>query len=209
MKSGLFGLALAGFVTAAHANPNPPVDCNCVTNLPALQTNGCQGIVPDLCLLATNCFSPAVIIGSPGYCSQSPPPDTIVGPGTTSLLFTVMDSQSNTVQCVVPFTVNPPPSSFSLICVSNKTVQCGSGWTFDVPTWVTTCCDTNNVLVWESGTVTNGTCPQIITRSWHADDACLNYSDCSQTVTVVDTTPPSVICNTNNLVPNGDFESFV
>ena len=43
-------------------------------------------------------------------------------------------------------------------------------------------------------TVTNGACPQVITRTWTLTDLCGNSSAWSQTVTVVDTTPPAVGC---------------
>ena len=40
--------------------------------------------------------------------------------------------------------------------------------------------------------VTNGICPMLITRTWLATDACTNTATCSQTVTVVNTTPPII-----------------
>lgn len=39
-------------------------------------------------------------------------------------------------------------------------------------------------------TVTNGLCPQVITRIWRATDGCGNTATCTQTVTMVDTRPP-------------------
>src|SRR4051812_41896873 len=109
----LFGLHSAA---RTQAQSQPPVDCNCVLKLAALRTNACQGFVPDLCLLATNCFSPFVTVGSPGYCSQTPPPGTPVGPGTTSITFTVVDNQGLATQCIVPFTVTPVGCTFTLLC---------------------------------------------------------------------------------------------
>src|SRR5271169_2195011 len=104
-------LAAISYSSAGHlpAQSVPPVDCRCVAKLQALQTNACQAIVPDLCAIATNCYSPLVIVGSPGYCNQTPPAGTLVGPGTTYIFFTVTDSQGTSAQCVVPFTVTPAP----------------------------------------------------------------------------------------------------
>ena len=90
-------------------------------------------------------------------------------------------------------------------CPTNKTVQCGSKWTFDQPA-ASSCCASNfsgtttNVLITSIGAVTNGVCPQIITNTWLISDACGHTTTCSQTVTVVDTTPPVINCPTNAVV---------
>src|SRR5260221_14045195 len=46
------------------------------------------------------------------------------------------------------------------------------------------------------------------TRTWAAIDACNNTNTCSQTVTVVDTTPPSITCVTNKSVECGSAWTF-
>jgi hypothetical protein len=194
----LIALFIAG--TRTHAQSPPAVDCNCVLKLPALRTNACQAFVPDLCLLATNCFSTNVTIGSPGYCGQTPAPGTPVGPGTTYITFTVVDNLGTASQCVVPFVVTPAQGClFTLICASNKTVQCGSTWNFNPPTWTNACSPppgtpSNGVVITIIGTVTNGTCPQIITRTWQGVDDCGYHDQCSQSVTIVDTIPPVLNC---------------
>ncbi|PWU20576.1 MAG: hypothetical protein C5B50_03685 [Verrucomicrobia bacterium] len=85
-----------------------------------------------------------------------------------------------------------------VICPTNKTVVCGSSWTFDSPS-ATTCCTNGfvnpdgtvtNVLITPTGTVTNGICPQTITETWTITDACGNTTNCSQTVTVQPCVPP-------------------
>ena len=80
-------------------------------------------------------------------------------------------------------------------CPTNKTVQCGSKWSFDLPT-ASSCCGTN-VSIIPTGTVTNGTCPKLITQTWSISDGCGNSNVCNQTVTVVDTTPPTISCPAN------------
>jgi hypothetical protein len=182
---------------------NAVVDCNCLANLPGLQTNGCPAYVPDLCALAANCFGTNML---PGSCLQNPPPNSLAGPGTNVISLMVMDQQSNMVFCAVDFVVTPPPNpTLSLTCSPAKTVSCGSGWMFDEPIVNTTCCDplmTVNVV----GNTTSGVCPQIITRTWQVTNACGLSANCSQTVAVVDTNPPVTLCSGVNLVPNGDFE---
>jgi hypothetical protein len=194
----LLALLFAG--ASMQAQSPPPVDCNCVLKLTALRTNACQAFIPDLCLLATNCFSSNVSIGSPGYCSQTPAAGTPVGPGTTYITFTVVDILGTAAQCVVPFVVTPAGCTLSLLCASNKTVECGTAWTFDPPTWTNACVPppgtpSNGVVVSVVSTVTNGTCPQVITRTWLGVDDCQYHDQCSQTITVVDTTPPFLDCN--------------
>ena len=84
------------------------------------------------------------------------------------------------------------PSGSSVICPTNKTVECGSAWTFDEPTVIGPCGGTNaNITVLTI--VTNGTgCSQTITCTWQVSDTCGGSAQCSQTVTVVDTTPPAM-----------------
>jgi hypothetical protein len=85
------------------------------------------------------------------------------------------------------------------ICASlltNKTVPCGSAWSFDVPLVLDACCGTNVTLTILS-TVTNGTCPRTITRTWRATDCASNSATWSQSITLVDTIPPVMTCPTN------------
>ena len=201
-------LAALLWAPLSHAQPVPPVDCNCVLKLPALRTNACVAYVPDLCMLATNCFSTFVTVGAPGYCSQTPAAGTPVGPGTTYISFTVTDNQGTAAQCLVPFVVTPAAGcTLSMICSSNKTVECGTQWSFNPPTWTNACAPpagtpSNGVVLTIISTVTNGTCPEVITRTWQGVDDCGYHDQCSQTVTVVDTTAPQIncICLTNNAV---------
>ena len=94
-----------------------------------------------------------------------------------------------------------------LTCATNKTVQCGTAWTFDAPT-VSDSCSGTNLTVSILSTVTNGVCPRFITRTWKATDACGNTNTCIQIVTVVDTTPPVLTCATNKTVQCGKAWNF-
>lgn len=89
--------------------------------------------------------------------------------------------------------------SSTLVCATNKVVQCGSNWSFDPPVVAAPCNGTNSALA-ILGTVTNGVCPAVVTRTWLVVDACGRTNTCSQTVTIVDTTPPVIICPTNMVV---------
>jgi hypothetical protein len=103
------------------------------------------------------------------------------------------------------------PNALVLVCSSNKTVQCGSQWTFDPPSLVSTNCGgATPPVIAVISTVTNvtGNCSQTITRTWQATDCCGNTGTCSQIVTVVDTTPPVITCASNRTVECGAQWSF-
>src|SRR5262249_60642208 len=91
-----------------------------------------------------------------------------------------------------------PPN---LVCGPNKEVQCGTDWAFDIPT-ATDKCDLNNVLIEVVSTVTNVAaprCPKLfsVTRTWRSTDTCGNAAFCNQTVNVVDTQPPNIVCGSS------------
>ncbi len=80
-----------------------------------------------------------------------------------------------------------------VITVADKTVECGSGWDFG-PVSATDAC--SGVVVPEVvGTVTTSTgpCSSTVERTWRATDTCGNAAEAKQTVTVMDTTPPTII----------------
>jgi hypothetical protein len=74
-----------------------------------------------------------------------------------------------------------------------KIVECGDAWSFDTPSVLDACYGSNATLM-VLNTVTNHGYPQVITRTWEATDSCSNRATLSQTVTVVDTTPPVLTC---------------
>jgi hypothetical protein len=81
-------------------------------------------------------------------------------------------------------------SAPTISCNTNKTVQLGSDWSFDVPTATDTCGATITIV----STLTNVTCGNSFsaTRTWQATDPCGNSAQCSQRVSVIDTTAPSI-----------------
>ena len=76
------------------------------------------------------------------------------------------------------------------------------------PTAFDACCGTN-VTITIVSTVQNGTfCNNSQTRTWRATDCCSNSVTCSQTVTIIDTTPPVITCATNFTVSAGTPWNF-
>ncbi|MBI5383844.1 MAG: CHRD domain-containing protein [Verrucomicrobia bacterium] len=114
--------------------------------------------------------------------------------GTIRRTHTVMDDCTNSASCVQIITVQdttPPVIS----CGPSQTLECGTPWTFSVPTAVDFC-DGTNVTIRVLSTVTNrfGFCGNAYsaTRTWQAFDSCSNESRCDQSFTLSDTTPPQL-----------------
>lgn len=110
------------------------------------------------------------------------------------------DSCSNNATCSQTITIvdTTPPS---ITCASNRVVECGDVWTFDAPT-ASDVCDGTNVTITIFSTITNQLIGQTFsaTRTWQATDSCSNSATCSQTITLIDTTPPQIFCSSNILL---------
>src|SRR2546423_1309518 len=115
-----------------------------------------------------------------------------------------IDACTNSAQCSQTVTVvdTTPPA---ITCVGPKTIECGTAWSFDAPSATDVCGPTPTITI--VSTVTNAGCgnTRTATRTWQATDACTNSAQCSQTVTVVDTTAPVMNCSgsTNKIVDRG------
>jgi hypothetical protein len=123
-------------------------------------------------------------------------------PPVVTRFWTVTDCLGSMGFCTqsVTLIVTAPPL---LIC-SNKTVQCGTPFTNDPPKAFSLCCGTNVTIMPLGGTSTAGTCTQVMSQVWQAMDCCGNLSSmCTQTITIVDTTPPTLTCSSNKTVQCG------
>jgi hypothetical protein len=109
---------------------------------------------------------------------------------------------SDEVSYTVPRLINSLPT---YTCGSNRTVEVGTAWDFDTPIATGT-----NATVTVVGTVTNLGCGESFsaTRTWVVSDALGNIATCSQTVTVVDTTPPIISCAADRTVIYGSDWTF-
>jgi uncharacterized repeat protein (TIGR01451 family) len=95
----------------------------------------------------------------------------------------------------------------TLVCATNKTVELGGAWNFDEPT----ASDVSSFIIAVVDTATNaGACGAgfVASRTWSATDDCGNASRCVQTVTVVDTTAPAIVCASNKTVELGAEWTF-
>jgi hypothetical protein len=108
------------------------------------------------------------------------------------------DCCSNISTCTQTVTVVDTTAPV-ITCASNKTVQCGTNWTFDRPSAHDACCTNVDIQLISSNQI-SGPCPAVWQGIWQAMDCCSNISTCTQTVTVVDTTPPVINCPSNIVV---------
>lgn len=93
---------------------------------------------------------------------------------------------------IAPAGGSPKDLPLVIFCAGDKVVECGANWDFDAPRTASGCAGQLTLTV--LSTVTNGACPQVATRTWRATDTCGGAAECSQTVTMVDTTPPDLTC---------------
>ena len=117
-------------------------------------------------------------------------------PKVITRTYKATDGCGNTATCTQTITVNDttPPS---ISCPANVTVQCDA----DVPaanTGLVTASDNCGTATKTfEGDSPSGSCPKVITRTYKATDGCGNTATCTQTITVNDTTPPSISCPAN------------
>jgi len=145
-----------------------------------------QPLVWSVPTATDNCDSAPILTfqdaTTPGTCPQNK---------TVTRTWTAKDACGNTNTASQTISVQDTTAP-TITCAGNKTVECGQAWTFDVPT-VTDNCGQPTFKIIE--TLTNGTaCNITAKRTWEATDECGNKARCTQTVTVKDTTPPTITC---------------
>ncbi len=118
---------------------------------------------------------------------------TATGLNSGSYTFETTDANSCNTD-IDAFTVNEPANCCMPTCPANVTIQCGSSTApaqTGAPTTVSNC-----GIITYSDNITGGTCPliQIINRTWVSS---VTGVICTQTITVMDNIPPSIICPAN------------
>src|SRR5207245_10533123 len=113
---------------------NPVFNCSCLSTQAVLFTNTCCGVIPNLCPVASNCYSSSVV-PPPGYtCSQTPAPGTPVCSSTPINFVFTENGTSLSVTCVVAYYVGVTTNRFTLVCPPNQVVLCNAtNWTFPSP----------------------------------------------------------------------------
>jgi hypothetical protein len=185
---------------------------NCATNY--LQVQCPSNIVVTSCTNIQEFYAPTV---TDSNCSNwtivlTPPSGSFFAPNTTNLVDCFVtdycgESNDCSFTVIVLQGTNCATNCLQVQCPTNKVVPCGSNWVFDLPV-ASSCCSNfatgsttpTNLLITAVGTMTNGPCSNLITQTWLITDACGNSTNCSQTVTVVNTNPPFIQCPPNIVV---------
>jgi hypothetical protein len=119
---------------------------------------------------------------------------------TLARLWTAVDSCGNSNNCTQTVTVQDTTRP-AITCPINVTINCEAS---TLPTNTGTATATDNCTdvvtnITFADTRTNGSCNDNYTlaRLWTAVDSCGNSNNCTQTVTVQDTTRPAITCPVN------------
>src|SRR5947199_372382 len=108
-----------------------------------------------------------------------------------------MDGCGNSAACVQTITVRDitPPT---ITCPPNVTLECPADTRTNF-TGVATAKDGCGSVTISYTDVVSNSCAgtKVILRTWTATDACGNRNSCVQTITVRDTTPPTISCPPN------------
>jgi hypothetical protein len=124
--------------------------------------------------------------------TQTPP-----GPyplGVTNCVLTVTDPQGASSSCSADITVvdvTPPVIS----CPSDKTFECSDIGDFEFPTATDNCDPDPNILLIDRDSIP-GDCEQEyqLVLTYRAEDFSGNTDECTQIITIEDTTPPEITC---------------
>src|SRR5207237_185153 len=179
--------------------PPTTVDHNVpVWNTPSL-TSGAAGTNTTIHCPATPSFTPPTASDTCGgatvnLVSDVTTPGTCAGTSTETRTWDATDCSGNhsvtRSQTITVVDTTPPTIGAA---GTNTTIQCPATPSFTPPTASDTCGGATVNLV--SDVTTPGTCPGTLTetRTWDATDCSGNHSVTrSQTITVVDTTPPTI-----------------
>ena len=195
--------ANCNFDVVVSDNTNPTITCpgNQVGSVDA----SCNFSLPDYTSLATandNC--PGVTV------TQVPAPGTNVGIGTTNIVLTATDGNSNTANCnfdvVVSDNTNP-----TITCPGNQLETPDVSCNFTLPDYTSLATPADNcpgVTVTQSpapGTVVSANTTIILT----ATDASSNTANCTFDVIINDVTAPTAVCQNITVYLDGSGNATI
>ncbi len=188
------GNAVTAAATIHVVDTTPPT----LHDVPPDATVECSNVPPPPTVTATDACDPNVHVdlGEAIIILESPnPPES----GTACIYqitrtWTATDACGNTATASQKLTVKDTQAPTVVSCPGAQTIQCPATPSFGTPQFADNC-DTNLDITFADVT-TPGSCANAhdVTRTWTAKDNCNNAATCSQTIHVVDTTPPALVC---------------
>ncbi len=174
------------------SDETPPVISGC----PAALTVACIGDIPPcntaLISATDNCGGAVTIT-----CSDAPLQGEPCG-GSVLRTYLASDACGNTASCMQMIIVddNTPPT---IVCPPSTTVECGSDIPPCSPADVTVSdnCGGPVTVTCSESPLTGDPCSGSVIRTYTATDECGNSVSCTQTINVVDNTPPTITCLPN------------
>ncbi len=166
-----------------------PVTVSCVSAVPAPNPASVTGV-------SDNCVGTVTVTYQGDVISNQ----TCTNRFTITRTYRATDVCGNFAECTQIITVNDqtPPV---ITCPANITVSCASD--VPLPNIASVTASDNCVgpvtVTHVSDVISNQTCANryTVTRTYRATDACGNFAECTQIITVNDQTPPTIICPAN------------
>src|SRR5438045_790027 len=110
----------------------------------------------------------------------------------TQRTWTATDAHTNSVTCSQTITVIDSSAPTVTSCPADATIECPAAATFGTPVFSDTC-DTNLTVTFVDASLpVSGNEVSKTQRTWTAADAHTNSVTCSQTITVIDSSAPTV-----------------
>ncbi len=164
-----------------------------LTGCPASTTIECDDPLPAAATVAAvdNCDGSVTV--TPG---ESTAAGTCAGESTVTRTWSAQDSCGNSSSCTQTITlVDTTPPVLSGCPAESVTIDCDDPIPAAATVTAADNCDLEVTVEFAESRPAAGDCPQdsTITRTWSAEDDCGNPASCTQTITIVDTTPPALI----------------
>lgn len=193
--SNTCGTATSHSALLSISDTTPPMLLAWPTNQTLSANASCQALVPDLTpqvSASDNCGTVTI--------QQAPAAGTWIGLGQASVNISVYDQAGNVTGGSVLLTVVDVTPPTLTTCATNRILAAGPTCTTNLPDLTGQIIAADNC---SSVTVTQspppgsalGLGPTVVTFS--VRDAAGNSNGCTATVTVVDRTPPAIVCPTN------------
>src|SRR5205814_5446978 len=112
----------------------------------------------------------------------------------TTRTWTATDARNNSATCSQTITVIDSAAPMVASCPADETIECPAAPAFGTPAFNDACDSNLTVSFADESLSVSGNQASKTKRTWTATDAHNNSTTCSQTITVLDSTQPTVNC---------------